>query len=143
VCSSDLTKLYPIHNKVTMKFTLLTLSTVFAFALAAPAADQLADRQEPLIFYTFKDITCVTLFNLSSIVYQVSLLILILKQRNIPRCILQARPKRRRDSRRPSWRAVLLRIQVVDRLHIQGLIVSCFPFFSALCVSWGGVEVRP
>ncbi|KAF2791703.1 hypothetical protein K505DRAFT_376587 [Melanomma pulvis-pyrius CBS 109.77] len=40
-----------------MKFTLLTVSTILAFALAAPATDQLAERQTPLIFWTFKDIT--------------------------------------------------------------------------------------
>lgn len=45
------------RNKSAMKFTLLTISTILAFALAAPAADQLAERQTPLIYWTFKDIT--------------------------------------------------------------------------------------
>lgn len=39
-----------------MKIFILALSTLLAFGFAAPATD-LADRQEPLIFYTFKDIT--------------------------------------------------------------------------------------
>jgi hypothetical protein len=66
-----------------MKLSLLTLSTLLAVVFAAPATD-LVNRQETLIFYTFKDITYVAALKILLFVPNSKLsTMLVLKQREI------------------------------------------------------------